>query len=89
MELARGKTGSTESATVDPSMNRHTPGVTRLRKRSDSEELARLKRLTGLDWDTVPQSLLAPGPHRAGTPAVDTDTGAECRPEPLSRPARS
>lgn len=35
-------------------------GVTRFRKRAGKEELERLKRLTGLDFDSVPESLVAP-----------------------------
>lgn len=62
-----------------------TGPVTAFRKPGDREELARLERLTGLAFESVPDSLLSP----RHTPADDPETGADFRPEPMSRPARS
>lgn len=62
-----------------------TGSVTAFRKPGDREELARLERLTGLAFESVPDSLLSP----RHTPADGTDTDANFRAKPLSRPARS
>lgn len=57
--------------------------IARFRKPGDHEELARLKRLTGLDYETVPVSLLSPAQADSGASMAGGDDDY-----PDSRPLR-
>lgn len=65
-------------------MKRRTDSVTKLRQPDDREELARLKRLTGLDFGSVPDSLLDPQRDPVAGATDDADTLYRA----TSRPAR-
>lgn len=56
-------------------MAEHDPSIHRFRRPGDREELARLKRLTGLDFTEVPASLL-------GEPEPDDDPREPAAPAP-------
>ncbi|MFP5383686.1 MAG: hypothetical protein ACLGHG_06415 [Gammaproteobacteria bacterium] len=60
-----------------------TSRIARFRKPGDHDELARLKRLTGLDYETVPVSLVSMADPDTGTSIAGGD--GDC---PDSRPLR-
>lgn len=59
-------------------MPRQPSNVSGFRKPEDLEELARLKRLTGLEFETVPESLLVPTLQESPDPeAPRANTGTD------------
>ena len=57
-----------------------TTRIARFRKPGELEELARLKRLTGLDYETVPVSLVVPADADPGAGMAGGDDYPDSRP---------
>lgn len=62
-----------------------TGSLVRFRRPDDRQELARLKKLTGLDYETVPVSLVSPAHADNGTGTQGDDDYPDSHPV---RPAR-